>query len=217
MLWTRADGTGHPEPLTESSNQQTPWSFTPDGKRLAFVEIDATTGADIWTVPVETTGSGLRAGRPEVFLRTPFHERGAMFSPDGRWLAYFSNESGTYQIYVQAFQQKDRKRQISTESGTFPAWSRKGNDLFFWQFDGAKQLMAVSYNTRGNGFLADKPRVWSRKIVSFSTTRSYDPAPDGKHIVALMPADTPEEPHDRVVFLLNFFDELRRRVPTPNK
>ena len=213
LLWTRADGTVQPQLLTQSSNQQTPWSFTPDGKRLAFVELDPATGADIWTVPVETSSSGLRAGKPEVFLQTPFHERGAMFSPDGRWLAYLSNESGTYQIYVQAFPQKNGKRQISTERGTFPAWSRNGTELFFWQFAPDNQLMAVSYKIRGDGFIADRPRVWSKKIVSFSTTRSYDPAPDGKHIVALTPADTPQEPHDRVIFLLNFFDELRRRVP----
>jgi DNA-binding winged helix-turn-helix (wHTH) protein/Tol biopolymer transport system component len=213
MLWTRADGTVQPQLLTQSSNQQTPWSFTPDGKRLAFVELDPATGADIWTVPVETSSSGLRAGKPEVFLQTPFHERGAMFSPDGRWLAYLSNESGTYQIYVQAFPQKNSKRQISTERGTFPAWSRNGTELFFWQFAPENQLMAVSYKTSGDAFIGDRPRVWSKKVASFSTTRSYDPAPDGKHIVALTPADTPQEPHDRVVFLLNFFDELRRRVP----
>jgi Tol biopolymer transport system component len=213
MLWTRADGTVQTQLLTQSNNQQTPWSFTPDGKRLAFVELDPATGADIWTVPVETSSSGLRAGKPEVFLQTPFHERGAMFSPDGRWLAYLSNESGTYQIYVQAFPQKNGKRQISTERGTFPAWSRNGTELFFWQFAPDNQLMAVSYRARGDAFIAERPRVWSKKIVSFSTTRSYDPVPDGRHIVALMPANTPQEPHDRVILLLNFFDELRRQVP----
>ena len=62
--------------------------------------------------------------------------------------------------------------------------------------------------------MADTPRVCSEKrLVSIGTTRSYDPAPDGKRMVALIAADTPEEPRDRVIFLLNFFDELRRRVP----
>jgi hypothetical protein len=68
--------------------------------------------------------------------------------------------------------------------------------------------------TRGDSFVTGTPRVWSEQSpVILSATRSYDPAPDGKSIVALMQADTPDEPHDRVIFLLNFFDELRRRAP----
>lgn len=213
MLWTRADGLGQPEVLTQSGNQQTPWSFTPDGKRLAFVEIDRATGGDIWTVPVETGPSGLRAGKPEAFLKTPFHERCPAFSPDGRWLAYMSNESGQYQIYVDAFPHKGKKRQISTDRGGYPAWSEKANELFFWGLGHASQLMAASYRTHGDLFVPDQPRVYSRKIVGFGTTRSYDPAPDGKHIVALIAADATHGSQDRVVFLLNFFDELRRRAP----
>jgi hypothetical protein len=75
--------------------------------------------------------------------------------------------------------------------------------------------MVVSYKTRGDLFLPDNPRVWSDKIAGFGTTRTYDPAPDGKRIVALVPDEAPEEQQaqDRVIFLLNFFAELRRRVP----
>jgi eukaryotic-like serine/threonine-protein kinase len=164
-------------------------------------------------LPVEAGVSGLRAGKPEVFLQTRFHERGPMFSPDGRWLAYMSNESGNYQVYVEAFPQKRGKRQISTDFGGYPAWSRKGDELFFMQIGADHQLMVASYKAHGDSFVPDQPRVWSKKIAAFSTTRSYDPAPDGKSIVALMPAETPQEPQDRVIFLLNFFDELRRRVP----
>ena len=74
--------------------------------------------------------------------------------------------------------------------------------------------MVASYQEPGASFLADRPRTWSEKgPAHFGTTRSYDPAPDGRQIVALMPADTPQEPRARVIFLLNFFDELRRRAP----
>ena len=140
-----------------------------------------------------------------------------MFSPDGRWLAYMSNESGANRVYVEAFPQKGGKRQISANGGSYPAWSRNGHDLFFWQYgvEPNDQLMVVPYKARGDSFLSDKPRIWSEKgLVRFGTTRSYDPAPDGNHIVTLTPADTPEGPQDHVIFLLNFFDELRRRVPT---
>jgi serine/threonine-protein kinase len=215
ILWTRADGTGQPQPLTQSKNQQIAWSFSGDGKRLAFVEVDSATGADIWTLPVETSSSGLRAGKPEVFLQTRFNERGPMFSPDGRWIAYQCDESGTYQVYVQAFPDKHGKRQVSSDRGSQPTWSRDGHELFFRSYGApGDQLMAASYQERGDSFVADKPRVWSEKEpLTFTSTRSYDPAPDGKRVVALMPAETPEEPPGHLIFLLNFFDELRRRAP----
>ena len=73
--------------------------------------------------------------------------------------------------------------------------------------------MVASYKAHGDSFVPGEQRVYSKKIVGFPTTRSYDPAPDGKHIVALAAADTAQGSHDRVIFLLNFFDELRRRVP----
>jgi eukaryotic-like serine/threonine-protein kinase len=211
MMWTRADGTGEAQRLIQSGNtRQVPWSFTSDGTRLAFVEPDSANGAAIWTVPVDGSGSGLRAGKPEVFLQASFDARSPAFSPDGKWLAYMSNESGRSQVYVQEFPDKHGKRQISDDGGAYPAWSR--NELFFWS---RSRLMAVSYKVHGDSFIADKPRAWFEKtLAGFNTTRSYDPTPDGKHVVALTQTETAEEPHDRVIFLLNFFDELRRRVPS---
>jgi hypothetical protein len=74
--------------------------------------------------------------------------------------------------------------------------------------------MVAAFEAHGDSFVVGTPRVWSERVpVFFGATRFYDPTPDGKSIVALMPADLPEEPHDRVTFLLNFFDELRRLVP----
>ena len=90
---TRSDGAGKPQPLTESRNIQFPWSFTADGKRMAFQEQDSKTGRDLWTVPMESDGAGLRAGKPELSLQTPADERDPALSPDGRLLAYASNES----------------------------------------------------------------------------------------------------------------------------
>jgi serine/threonine-protein kinase len=212
IWWTRADGTGQPQPMTRSDYQQTPWSFSADGKRLIFVE--ATSGkAVLWTLLVESDQSGLRAGKAEMFLQEPFAVRAPAFSPDGRWLAYQSNKSGAYEVYVQAFLDKHGQQQISNGGGTYPAWSRNGHELFFW-CGAQRRLMVASYQERGDSFVAERPRAWSEKEPAiFSTTRSYDPAPDGKEVVALMSADTPQEPHARVIFLLNFFDELWRRAP----
>ena len=215
MWWIRADGTGQPQALTHSNNEQFPNSFTSDGKLLAFLEIIPATGAsDAWTVSVESGSSGLRAGKPKVFLRTPFNERMPMISPNGRWIVYQSNESGTQQIYVLGFPDGHGKRQISVDAGTYPLWSRDGRRLFFWSGVN-RRLMVADFEERGDSFIASPPRVWSQQApVIFSATKSYDPAPDGKSIIGLMPADTPEQPRDRLIFLLNFFDELRRRAPS---
>jgi DNA-binding winged helix-turn-helix (wHTH) protein/Tol biopolymer transport system component len=213
MLWTRADGTGQPQPMTRSDYQQIPWSFSADGKRLAFVEGKSPGSGVLWTVLVESDRSGLRAGKAEMFLKEPFaaRRRRPMFSPDGRWIAYESNESGANEVYVQAFPDRHGKQQISSAGGTYPAWSRTGHELFFW-CGAQNRLMVTSYQERGDSFVADKPRTWSEKgPVHFGTTRSYDPAPDGR-IVALMPADAPAARQDHMIFLLNFFDELRRRL-----
>jgi serine/threonine-protein kinase len=212
IFWARVDGAGKPQALTASGTQQIPWSFTPNGKRLAFVE--PASHATIWTVSVNSDASGLQAGEPEVFLQEPFNVRSPMFSPDGRWIAYRADESPEYVLYVLGFPDKHGKQQISSRAG-YPVWSRRGHELFFWQYGvPEKQLMVTSYQERGDSFVADKPHVWSGKVpVFFPATKFYDPAPDGKSIVALMPAETADAPHDRVIFLLNFFDELRRRVP----
>ena len=136
-----------------------------------------------------------------------------MFSPDGRWIAYQSDEFGASRVYLQAFPDKHGKRQISSDGSGYPSWSRNGHELFFFQSGRPGQLMVVPYQSRGDSFLADKPRVWSERVLSFSTTRSFDPASDGKHVVALTPSETPRDSQDQLIILLNFFDELRRRAP----
>ena len=214
IFWTRSDGAGKPQPLTQSKNRQIPWSFTPDGKRLSFMEVSHGTGYDLWTVALESDGSGLRAGKPELFLQTPFDERHGSFSPDGRWMAYSSSESGSYQVYVRAFPDKGGKWQISNSGGVYPVWSRNGRELFFRTVDG--QIMVASYTVKGDSFVADKPRVWSeKKIADLGLLPNYDLAPDGKRIVALMSVGTPEDQkaQSHVIFLENFFDEVRRKVP----
>jgi len=214
MAVTRSDGAGKPQPLTQSKNIQFPWSFTPDGKQMAFGDIDSKSLWDLWTVPIESGAAGLRAGKPEVFLQTPANERSPTFSPDGRWLAYSSDESGTSQIYVRAFPDKGGKWQISNSGGIYPMWPRTGHDLFFETLD--NQIMAAAYTVKGDSFVADKPRMWSdKKLGGISGNRNVSVAPDGKRIAALVPAAAQEaqQAQNQVVFLLNFFDELRRKAP----
>ena len=214
MSWTRADGAGKPEPLTHSISFQFPWSFSPDGKRLAFIESSARNGGfDLWTVPLESDSSGLRAGKPEAFLETRADERYPSFSPDGKWIAYSSDESGTPEIYVRAFPDRGGKWQISNSGGAYPMWSPNGRELFFETLD--NRIMVTSYTVKGDSFMAEKPRLWSEKKLGGrpNSSKNFDLAPDGKRIVALMPVDTPDaqQSQNHVFFL----DELLRRAAPP--
>jgi serine/threonine protein kinase/Tol biopolymer transport system component len=217
MSVIRSDGSGKPQSLTQSKNFQGPWSFAPDGKRLAFFEVDSKTSGDLWTVPLESDNAGLRAGKPEVFLQTPATELAPSFSPDGRWMAYVSDESGTFQVYVRAFPDKGGKWQISNSGGGYPMWSRTGHDLFFETLD--NHIMVAAYAVKGDSFVVEKPRVWSEKQLGgggmLNAAKNVDLAPDGKRIVALMPVETAEaqKAQNQVIFLENFFDEVRRKVP----
>jgi serine/threonine-protein kinase len=219
----RADGAGQPHALIESKTASIlPWSFTPDGKRLAYM-----TPTQIWTVPVEEQSGQLKAGTPERFLPSGLNNITPAFSPDGRWLAYRSNASGKNEIYVRAFPPPSASSsgsagpggqwQISNNGGVQPIWSRKGHELFYVSGD---QVMAVAYTVKGDAFVADKPRVWIAKAGFVSgavdaTMGVWDLAPDGTRAAVLTPvesADAPTQEHE-VVFLQNFLDELRRRVP----
>lgn len=117
---------GNGDRLTTSPNPQLPASWSPDGKTLAYVEVDPLSGPDIWLVS---------AGEPSVppwpFLRTPFAELGPMISPDGRLVAYFSNESGRYEVYLQPFPAGGRASKVSVDGGIYPRWSPSGRELFF--------------------------------------------------------------------------------------
>jgi serine/threonine-protein kinase len=217
MFWTRADGASKPQPLTQSRAGQFPWSFSPDGKRLAFADFSngGQGSGDIWTVPVENDGAGLKAGKPEAFLQTPANELYPAFSPDGRWIAYRSNESGTDEVYVRAFPDKGGKWLISNSGGVMAVWSRNGRELFYRTLD--QHIMVVPYAVKGDVFVADKPRLWTEKRLGDTATpagRNLDIAPDGKRFVALMPAAAPDEQkaQNHVIFLQNFADEVQRRV-----
>jgi serine/threonine-protein kinase len=124
LSWMLADGSGAPERLTTSENGQYPGSWSPDGQVLAFSEPDPTTGYDIWML-------GLQGDRkPRPFLQTPANESGPIFSPDGRWVAYLSDETGRNEIYVRPFPGPGGKMQISTEGGTEPMWAGTDGSCF---------------------------------------------------------------------------------------
>jgi serine/threonine-protein kinase len=208
-FWTRADGATQPQTLLSNKAIHLPWSFSPDGRRLGYTENQ--TRPQLWTVSVEETSGQLKAGTPERFLESQSAEIGPVFSPDGRWVAYSSVASGTSETYVRPFPPpasgQSGQWQVSNSGGAEPLWSPNGRDLLYRRGD---QIMAVGYTVKGDAFVADKPRVWIAKLGG----DNWDLAPDGKRVAVLTPVETdaPKADHT-VVLLLNFADELRRRVP----
>ncbi len=143
-LWgTRADGSGQPQPLTSGQLIQAPYSISPDGKRVAYIEVGGASGAggtQIWTLPLEENGSDLKVGTPQQFLTSQFLDATPAFSPDGKWIAYASTGPSNPEIFVRAFPDNGGLWKISTNGGTNPVWSRSASELLYQEGD---QIMAV--------------------------------------------------------------------------
>jgi serine/threonine-protein kinase len=215
IVWMRSDGAGEPIRLLESPNLPRPWSVSPDGRQLAYLEQTPETGLDLWTVPIDLTDPDHpKAGKPEPFLRTPANELLPQFSPDGRWIAYRSEETGSSEIYVRPFPAaREGKWQISTGGGLYACWSNNGRELFYETAD--HRIMVVDYTVDGTSFIPGEPRLWSDTHLFYTGTSNLDLAPDGKRfiVLALPEAASAEKGSVRVTMLLNFFDELKRKIP----
>ena len=201
LFWQAVDGGDEAERLTESENFQFPQSWSADGRVLAFVELHPPNAGDLWFFL-----AGER--RTEPFLTTPFDETLARFSPDGRWIAYVSNESGRYEVWLQAYPRGGRKWQISTDGGTEPVWGPDGREIFYRNGD---QMMVVSVAS-GSGLTVSKPRLlFKGSYVQFPSQNvlgSYDISPDGKSFVMIR-SDQP--PVTQINVVLNWFEELKSR------
>jgi Tol biopolymer transport system component len=219
LYWKRSDGTGETQQLTTSKNSQGAWSWHPSGKFLAFHENDPRTRDDVMILPMEgDEASGWKPGKPKVFLNSRYDERDPMFSPDGRWLAYTSNETGRDEVYVQPFPGPGTKFPVSNGGGTLATWSRARQELFYAAPDG--HIMVVTYAAEGDAFRAQKLQLWSdgrfirRSARGGGPTRSFDLHPDGNRFaLAAVSGRETETKQDKLVFVFNFFDELRRIAP----
>ena len=153
-----------------------------------------------------------------MFLKTSTVNNFAAFSPDGRWLAYADAEAGKYEVYVRAFPDNGTKVQISNAGGVMPVWSRNEQELSYRTED--QRIMVANYTMKGGSFVAEKPRVWfGKQLASTRLGVNLDLAPDGKRFVVLMPAESsePREAQNHVRIVVNFFDEVRRRVAAQGK
>jgi serine/threonine-protein kinase len=147
-------------------------------------------------------------------VNSAFIEVEPAFSPDGRWLAYQSNESGSFEVYVRPFPGPGGKWQVSTGGGVYPKWSRNGKELFYRTVD--SKIMAVTYTASGDSFHANKPQLWSPGQFTERGNGNYnfDPHPDGKRFAVLKTPGTEQVVAvNKVSFIFNFYDEIRRKVP----
>ncbi len=215
LWWIRADGAGDAQRLTESKSVHYASSWRPDGKVLALSQQNPDTTFEILTLPIEgNEKSGWKAGEPKPFMNSPSSEMEPAFSPDGRWLAYQSNESGGYEVYVRPFPGPGGKWPISTGGGVFPEWSRNSKELFYRTPD--SKIMVVTYTASGDSFHADKPKLWSpgqftdRGLANLN----FDLHPDGKRFAVLKTSGKDQTPAvNKVSFIFNFFAELRSKLP----
>ncbi len=189
-----ADGLTAPERLTTSDNLQLPGAWSPDGAVLAYVEHHPQTGRDIWLLPYEHRN---REGEP--FVDSPFDETAPAFSPDGRWIAYVSNQSGRNEIWVRGVEARSQVTMISQQGGSEPMWSRDGRELFYRS---AEQLRSVGF-TPGS-----PPRAGASRVVfegpfepGTADRANYDVGPGAQQFVMLGGSGQPAAPGEFHVLL----------------
>jgi Tol biopolymer transport system component len=198
----RADGTGEPRRLTTTRNPQLPIEWHPSGRYLLYVDNGRGSGSDLVLLPIDAPG-GAPAGEPQVVLGTPANEAAGQFSPDGRWLAYTSDESGRSEVYVQPFPGPGGRWQVSTEGAEWVEWYR---DLMYGRSE--EVVMSVPYRVSGSTFIAEKPRVWMRVPVGVLW---LDPAPNSTRAAVIR---SEEARRESMVLLVNAFDHFRRVATT---
>ncbi len=214
LYWQRADGTGDVQRLTESANIQVPGAWHPSGKFFAFSEQVPKTASDLMILPIEgDETTGWKPGTPTVFLSTPFTDSSPMFSPDGRWIAYISNESGRNEIYVRPFPGPGGKWQVSTGQADDPTWSPTRREFFYASIPD-QRIMVAPYTVEGDSFRIEKPQALSDgRFVGRprAPSRDLDLHPDGQRfaVAAGSSAATPVELNN-IVFIFNFADNLRQ-------
>ena len=218
IYWKAADGTGNDELLRSMPGQTSiPFSWSSDGKTLAVLEFSEASDLDIASLSME----GDHARTP--ILQEEYREYQPQISPDGKWMAYASDESGEAEIYMRPFPDVDKGRwQVSTSGGCAPLWSPDGRELFYIKHDGTVEAaMAVTVVTEPT-FKAGKPKILFQRPAMFGgillNLRFWDISPDGKRFLMMKQPEaakdesSPEIPR-KITIVLNWFEELKERIP----
>ena len=206
-----ADGTGDAERLMAASEGRTsviPAGWSEDGQTLVFWEIEG--GASPGNIGRVSLGAAESA---ELIIATEFRESAPSMAPGGDWIAYFSNESGTDEVYVQRFPELGDKVTISTAGGREPVWSRDGTELFY---RGPEGMMVVPVETEPTFRVGVPELLFDRQYFFYLISRTYDVHPDGQRFLmvkATDPSDSPAASDAEIVAVANWFQELTERVP----
>jgi eukaryotic-like serine/threonine-protein kinase len=212
-----ADGSRPAEPLTANASAQFPLSISPDGTQLVVRQqtLDPVVAFDLFLLHLNSSiPSRDMAGQPAIarLMRTTSPKDNGIISPNGRWLAYESNESTQYQIYVRPFPEVERGRwQVSNAGGRSPVWAANGRELFYLDSDGF--LTRVPVETSGT-FEHGKPaRVLSTRYYTVNI-RTYDVSRDGqKFLMIKNVADQQKLSSQEIIVVKNWFEDLKRRAP----
>lgn len=196
----RANGAGGEELLIESETTIVPTSWSSDGRSLIYQITDPKTGNDLLALPMPSRAALRRepadGSKPVALLRTPFSEMHGQISPDGAWLAYSSNETGRYEVYVQRFPSSVGKWQVSANGGSYPRWRGDGRELFYLDkgFDG--KLVAVEVKTTPSTFEAGRIRelfdsgYYNALHGAFGPYHAYAVSADGQRFLIPRPLST---------------------------
>ena len=201
----QADGGGEANALAATARTEYLSDWSRDGKNLLYARDAPETGLDLWRLERAEDGSGWE---PHPFLQTPFRETAATFSPDGRYVAYLSHESGQDEIYVQPFPESGRKLTVSSNGGRQPRWARDGKELFYVE---GSTLVAVSVSTGSTFSVGAATRLFEHPgLRGERLFPQYDISADGQRFILAetvgLGADAPK-PSIHVV--QNWFAEFR--------
>jgi serine/threonine-protein kinase len=213
LWWMRADGSGQPQRILERAANPRPGSISAEG-RVVYIVLGAQGLPDISVIRLDLSDPERpKAAPPESFLSDPTVEVDPVFSPDGKFIAYVSTELGPNEVFVRPYPGPGGQWKLSVGGGKFPVWSPAAKELFF--LGGDDRIMVVSYTSEGNSFVAGRLRAWSPTPIRRDGVRqNFDISPDGKRAVVFpQPAPGQAEGTLHATFLLNFFDEVRRRIP----
>jgi eukaryotic-like serine/threonine-protein kinase len=204
-----ASGAGQEERLTDSPNRKITMDWSRDGRYVLYRQMGEKTGMDLWAMPLDGTG----ASKPFALAESPFNEGGGRFSPDGKWLAYNSSETGSSQIYVQAFppspSSSRAKWQISQNGGQEMRWRGDGRELFWNTSDG--KIWAADIETSARGVRSGTPRELFAAPIYTATSGSFDVTPDGQRFLLLLFASRRGiDPVERGVQLADRIAEIAR-------
>ena len=199
LVWRVVADGSLPRPLAPGTGRP---SWAPDGRTIAFARSGSAGGTDIWTVDLPPDG---RPGPSAVLIDGAGNQRAPRFSPDGRFLAYESDESGRPEVYVRRFPVTPERWVVSRNGGSTPRWSRIGPELFYRARDGRVMAVAVSL---GLSFKAAEPQpLFHEASLPGSMSREFDVAPDGQRflVVARAPGNT-----SRIVVVQNWLREFEQ-------